>query len=123
MKGLGQIGSGFQPSQDVLRSRLSSVLELFGPEVTFTVKKVYAFSSKPPIYDVELDSVESVDELLKASFRFSRKKDPAKRPAELEHVSIYHSVTTGTRIRLSLLRVSLESLLSMFLLSVGFIRY
>ena len=63
------------------------------------------YSSSSPIYDVELDSADSVDQLLIASFRFSRKKDPVRRPPELENVSVYHAVTAGTRIRISLLRV------------------
>ena len=106
VKGLGTIGSsGSQRNQDLLKTRLTSVLRLVDPDLEFTVKTVVVYSSRNPIYDVQLDSAEAVESLLRSFFRFTRQRDPAKRPVDLEGISLYHSVTPGTRIRTSLLRV------------------
>ena len=86
---------------------MRSVLELIGGNVEFNVMNVIVYPSKvAPVYDVELDSVEAVESLVKEFYKFTRRSSPAKRPSELERVSVYHSVTPGTRIRISLLRVS-----------------
>ena len=110
VKGLGIIGSvsgsGASRSQDILCSRLSSVLKLIGPNVAFNVVKVIVYSARSPIYDVELDSSAAVEKLLQSFYRYWHKRDPVQKPAELDKVSIFHSVTPGTRIRIALLRVS-----------------
>ena len=107
VKGVGPIGgSGSQKNPELWKNRLTSVLKLFGPEVDFEIKNVIMYSAGNPVYDVELDSATSVDEILNSSFRFYRRKDPISKPPELEKISIYRSVTPGTRVRISLLRVS-----------------
>ena len=116
MKGLGQVGSsGSQQDPRLLKSRLTSVLNAVGLKAPFSVKNVISYSTPAaPVYDVELDSFESVSSLLKEFYKFTRRRDPVPRPSELDHVSLYRSVTTGTRVRVSLLRVSfLISCLSM----------
>ena len=116
VKGLGQIGSsGSQRSPDVLRSRIESVLSLIG-SAAFQVKDVvvYSASSPSPVYNVELDSIASVDSLLKEFFKFTRRSNPVKRPPELDKVFLYNAVTPGTRIRISILRVILALNLTHF---------
>ena len=107
VKGLGQIGSsGSQHDPRLLKNRLSSVLTLVGAPTPFSVANVVVYSSPAaPVYDVELDSFESVSSLLKEFTKYTRRRDPVARPPDLERVSLYRSVTTGTRVRISLLRV------------------
>ena len=107
VKGLGQVGSsGAQHSPDALKSRMSSVLRLVGGGLEFSVVGVVVYSARhSPIYNVELDSTAAVTSLLREFFKFTRRNNPVKRPPELESVSLHHSVTPGTRIRISLLRV------------------
>ena len=107
LKGLGPIGgSGQQPSQQVLKTRLTSVLGQIGADLPFVVINVVTYSRSSPVYDVELGSSASVDALLRSYYRFTRRRDPVARPPELDGVTLYHSVTPGTRVRISLLRVS-----------------
>ena len=108
VKGLGQVGSssGSQRSPEVLRTRLKSVLDKIGVDEEFSVLNVILYPASSPVYDVELDSVVAVEALVRNFFKFTRRKDPVSRPPELDKVSVYHSVTTGTRIRLALLRVN-----------------
>ena len=107
VKGLGQVGSsGAQRDQVALRSRMTSVLQLVGIRTQFSVLNVVVFpSATSPVYDVEIEPVEAVDLLVREFFKFVRRQDPVRRPPELDRVSIHHSVTPGTRIRISLLRV------------------
>ena len=107
VKGLGRIGStGSQNDRELLKSRLWSVLGLVGTQVAFTVINVNVFPSPTsPVYDVELDSSEAVSNILGTFTRYTRRHEPVARPQGLEGVSMYNSVTPGTRIRLSLLRV------------------
>ena len=109
IKGIGRVGgSSARPDQNTLITRLTAVLEQVGATRPFSVLAVNVFPSPAsPVYDVQLDSVESVDSILISFSRFVRRQDPDARPAALDGVSMFHSVTTGTRIRLSLLRVSL----------------
>ena len=109
VKGLGQVGSsGSQQDPRLLKSRLTSVLAHVGAQTAYTVVNVMVYSSSVyPVYDVQLDSLEAVGSLLKEFSKFTRRRDPVPRPAELQGVSLYRSVTTGTRVRVSLLRVSL----------------
>ena len=109
VKGLGQVGSsGSQRSPEVLQGRLKAVLSLIGVSLPFEVLSVvvYGPSSASPVYNVELDSVSAVDALLIEFFKFTRRSNPVKRPPELERVFLYHAVTPGTRIRISILRVN-----------------
>ena len=106
VKGLGQIGSGSR-DQSLLTTRLTAVLSNVGSELEFNIVKVNVFPPpNHPVYDVELETAESVDALLKAFSRFTRRYEPITRPSSLDGLSMYHSVTTGTRVRISLLRVS-----------------
>ena len=112
VKGLGPIGSsgsssGLSRNQEILRGRLTSVLSLFGSDFPFVVRNVIVFPPvASPVYDVELDTSGAVDALIRETFKFSRKQDPVKPPPELERITLYHSVTPATRIRIALLRVS-----------------
>jgi hypothetical protein len=107
VKGLAQVRSSGSPTdQDLLKTRLGAVLSAVGVGPIAAVK-VVAFPSKgSPVYDVELASAEIVASLIKSFYRYTRRKDPVPRPADLEGVALYHSVTPGTRVRISLLRVS-----------------
>ena len=108
VKGLGRIGStGSQNDRELVKSRLWSVLGLVGTEVAFQVINVNVFpSGATPVYDVQLDSCEAVSSILGTFTKYTRRHEPVARPQGLEGVSLYNSVTVGTRIRLSLLRVS-----------------
>ena len=111
VKGLGQIGSSTQPTAEVVRTRLSAVLALVGYASPFEVLSVITYSAKhSPVYNAELDRAEAVEGLLQEFFKFTRRSNPVKRPPELESVSLHHAVTPGTRIRISLLRVSFTNL-------------
>lgn len=107
VKGLGRIGSsGSQADQSVLKSRLASVLGVVGADTDFSVVSVNVFpSGQSPVYEVELDSIGAVSAILRSFARFTRRHEPAKRLADLTGVSLYNSVTPGTRIWISLLRV------------------
>ena len=106
MKGLSGF-SAIQRSPEALRSRFGSLLALIGAKVPFVVNNVIVFPGKgKPVYEVVLDSPAGVESLIQEYFKYTRRKDPITRPPELSGVSIYHSVTAGTRIRISLLRVS-----------------
>ena len=100
VKGLGPSGP-----QVSLKSKLASILRLIS-DTEFEVTNVLTYASpSAPIYDVELDHATAVETILRSFYRFTRRRDPVKRPAELERVSVHHSVTPGTRVRISLLRV------------------
>ena len=74
----------------------------------FEVVNVVVFpSGNHPVYDVELCSPGAVEALVREFFKYTRRRDPVQRPAELDRVSIHHSVTPGTRVRIALLRVSI----------------
>ena len=106
VKGLGRIGSsGSQTDQSLLKTRLTSVLKKVGANHPFSVKSVSVFPAKNPVYEVELDTVDAVSAILRSFARFTSRHEPAKRPSELSGVSLFNSVTPGTRIRISLLRV------------------
>ena len=81
------------------------MLTAVGLRSPFSVVDVIVYPASQPVYDVELDYAKSVEFLVKEFFKFTRRKDPLVRPTELERVSLFHSVTAGTRIRISLLRV------------------
>ena len=102
--------SGAPPgSQEGLRSRLASVLASVGSDAAFVVNSVVVYPARGnPVYEVVLDTPLACERLIKDFFRFTRRRDPVSRPHELNGVAIYHSVTSGTRVRISLLRVSFE---------------
>ena len=110
VKGLaGDLSSNRSP--DMLRSRFASLLALVGSTTPFVVCNVIVYPAKGrPVYEVVLDSAAGVESLIKEFFKFTRRKDPVARPPELSGVSVYHSVTPGTRVRISLLRVILLGL-------------
>ena len=107
VKGLGRIGSSGTPSDQALKSRLSSVLSLVSSELRINVKSVVCFPGAKPVYKVELGSAEVVRDLLFSFSCFTRQVDRVPFPPGLENVTVYHCVTPGTRIRISLLRVKL----------------
>ena len=124
VKGLGQVGSsGNQRNPEVLRGRLRSVLALVGAPVPFEVDDVVVYSahSSHPVYNVKLSSAAAVDSILREFFNYTRRSNPVKRPAELDNVSLNHAVTPGTRIRISLLRVSLKICCAIFCVEVELI--
>ena len=91
---------------DQLRARLATLLQSINSTIGFSVLNVITYpSASTPVYDVELDSAAAVSSLIREFFKFTRRQDPVRRPPGLERVSIYNSVTPGTRIRISLLRV------------------
>ena len=115
VKGLGRIGSsGAQSDQKTLKSRLSSVLSLVSSELRLNVKSVICFPGAKPVYKVELGSAEIVRDLLFSFSRFTRRVDRVPFPSGLENVTMYHCVTPGTRIRISLLRVIKINFLASF---------
>ena len=104
VKGLGQVGgSGSQRDPQVLRARVSSVLARVGVRSPINVVNVVAYPAS--VYGVELDSAVTAASLIREFSKYTRRRDPIQRPSELDKISLYHSVTTGTRIRVSLLRV------------------
>ena len=105
VKGLGPSGPHLDPAS--LRAKLASILRLIS-DCEFVVTNVFTYASPAsPIYDVELDTTSAVETILRSFYRFTRRRDPVRRPPELDRVSIHHSVTPGTRVRISLMRVSL----------------
>ena len=85
---------------------MASLLALIDCTYPFVVKNVVVYPSRvSPVYEVVLDSSAAVEHLVKDFFKFTRRRDPVARPPELAKVSIHHSVTPGTRVRLALLRV------------------
>ena len=82
----------------------------------FVVNRVIVYPSKgKPVFEVVLDSAAGVEGLIREFYKYVRRKDPIARPPELSGVSIYHSVTIGTRIRISMLRVSFFYLMLLFI--------
>ena len=59
---------------------------------------------------VSLEDAESAIALRKAFSRFTRKQKPLSRPPELDGVEVYSFVTLASRVRTSILRVSLFNL-------------
>ena len=113
MKGFNGFAAlhGSQRNPEALRSRFASLLTLVGSSVSFVVNNVIVYPAKgKPVYEVVLDSPAGVEALVKEYFKFTRRKDPISRPPELNGVTIFHSVTSGTRVRISLLRVSPHSM-------------
>ena len=106
VKGLGS-SLGDVRGPEMLRSRFASLLALVGTAVPFVVRNVIVYPARGrPVYEVVLDSAAGVEALIKEFFKYTRRKDPIARPPELSGVSVFHSVTAGTRVRISLLRVS-----------------
>ena len=106
IKGLGHVGSSSQRSQETLKNRVTSVLSAVGSSAEFDVLDVFTYSSgSNPVYDAKLSSAEAVEIIIKEFYKFTRRRDPVRRPAELERVNLYHSITPGTRVRISILRV------------------
>ena len=118
LKKVGKIGGDDRQ----IRSRLKHVLKCIDKGVQFEVTDVRvrgtASSSRPPIYEVCLDDAEAAEDLRRAFGRFTRKKNPVRRPPELDGVEVSNSVTLATRVRISVLRVSFLFLASLVLGSV-----
>ena len=118
IKGLKpEAGLVAQRNSPQLLAHLTLVLGAVGISSAFTVVSSITYSAgSSPVFDVELDSPASVDALLRGFYRFTRRSDPAQRPALLSGVSLYHAVTPGTRVRISLLRV-----IEVFFVCLGFV--
>ena len=71
----------------------------------FSQVRVRASGTRQPIYEVQLDDAESAVALRTSFSCFTRKHKPVACPPELEGVGVYNSVTLGTRVRISILRV------------------
>ena len=106
LKNVGRIGG----DAERVRQRLRHILSAIDKGVDFRISDVHvrgsAASSLPPIYEVVLEDDESARDLREAFKRFTRQKSPVTRPAELDGVGVYNSVTLATRVRISILRVS-----------------
>ena len=114
IKGIGPFGvAGSKPDSAYLIRKIAPILELVGSTTPFSVLAVSSLPSRggPSVFDAQLDSNESVDSILIAFSRFVRRKDPVARPRGLEGVQLHHSVTVGTRVRISLMRVSVSVVL------------
>ena len=107
LKKVGKIGG----DDSRVKSRLRHLLSRINPEVDFTISevRVRGSSSLPPIYEVVLTEAEAAEDLRSSFKRFTRKKNPVARPPELDGVEVFNSVTLATRVRISILRVSLLS--------------
>ena len=106
VKGLGRIGSGGPRDANVVKNRITSLLNEVGSTQEFTVEEVIVYGQGNPVYNVALSTEKSVTALLSAFSRFIRRRDPVPRPSSLDGVALHHAVTPGTRVRISLLRVS-----------------
>ena len=104
VKGVGRVGSGGRDMAPV-KTRISAVLAEVGANRGFEILSVIVYGASHPVYNVELESEDSVRSILSAFSRFTRRHEPVTRPASLDGVGLYHAVTPGTRVRLSLLRV------------------
>ena len=104
LKNLGKIGG----DDAKVRSRITHILACIDKGIDFSVTevRVRGSSSLPPIYEAILDDPDSAAVLRRAFSRFTQKRNPSKRPPELEGVGVFNSVTIATRVRLSILRVS-----------------
>ena len=104
LKNVGKIGG----DPDRVRSRLRHILSCIDKGVDFRISdvRVRGSATMPPIYEIVLEEEESASDLRKAFRRFTRHKNPVRRPAELEGVAIFNSVTLATCVRISVLRVS-----------------
>ena len=114
IKGLGRVGSGGPRENEAIKLRVASTLAEVGPGLDVSVVDVIIYGAGYPVYNVELKSEESVKALLSAFSRFTRRRDPVPRPQSLDKISLHHAVTVGTRVRLSLLRVSFLSIRTLF---------
>ena len=106
LKNVGRIGG----DAERVHQRLRHILSAIDKGVDFRISDVHvrgsAASSLPPIYEVVLEDDESARDLREAFKRFTRQKSPVTRPAELDGVGVFNSVTLATRVRISILRVS-----------------
>ena len=104
---MGKIGGDVER----VRLRLRHILSAIDKDADFRISDVHvrgsASSSLPPIYEVVLEEAESAIQLRETFKRFTRRKSPVPRPAELDEVGVFNSVTLATRVRISILRVSL----------------
>ena len=76
--------------------------------------QVRGSSTGPPIYEVRLEDAESAEALRRASSVYTRKKSPLPCPPELKGVEVFNCVTLATRVRISILRVGVSPLFTVF---------
>ena len=105
MRKVGKIGG----DDSKVRSRLRHILSCISKDIEFRVTnvRVRASDTRQPIYEVELEDADSAVALRRSFSRFTRKHKPVPCPSELEGVGVFNSVTLATRVRISILRVSL----------------
>ena len=105
LKKIGRIGG----DDGRVRQRLKLILSRINPEIDFDISevKVRGSAALPPIYEVVLSDTEAAVQLRDSFKRFTQKRKPVNRPPELDGVEVYNSVTLATRVRISILRVSL----------------
>ena len=118
LKKVGRIGG----DDGQVRKRVKHILTCISKDIRFNISavRVHGSGSRPPIYDVVLDDSDSAEALRKAFAAYTRKKNPLKCPPELKGVEVYNSVTLATRVRISILRVSLFPLFVCFLMCFCF---
>ena len=102
---MGKIGG----DESQVKSRIRHILSTIDKKLKFSISevRVHGTGPRPPIYEVVLDESESAKALRVSFSRFTRKKSPVSRPPELDGVELYNSITPATRVRISILRVSL----------------
>ena len=105
LKKIGKVGG----DENQVKSRVRHILSTIDRKLQFSISEVRVLGSgpRPPIYEVVLGDSESAEALRKSFSRFTRKKSPVARPPELDGVEVYNSATPATRVRISILRVSL----------------
>ena len=119
LKKVGKIGG----DDKQVKNRIRHIISTIDRKIGFSVSEVRVFGAgpRPPIYEVVLGDSESADALRKSFARYTRKRSPVTRPPELDGVEVYNSVTPATRVRISILRVSISCSSNVgFLVSVCF---
>ena len=104
MKKLGRIGG----DDGKVRARLAQILSKINQKIKFRIVdvRVRGVGSRPPIYEVTLEDSESASALRRGFSKFTQKRNPVSCPPELSGVEVTNSATIGTRVRISILRVT-----------------
>ena len=105
LRKVGKIGG----DESQVKSRIRHILSTIDKKLTLSIAEVRVRGTgpRPPIYEVVLEDSETAEALRKSFSRFTRKRSPISRPPELDGVEIFNSVTPATRVRISVLRVSI----------------